>query len=191
MKNVFILFTLMFSLSVHAQETKKKPMAKPAVKAKVAMPVSNNETRQVDTVRKEVLKPSKLQKQFVGATGIVTGEYAADTNSDECDSGNLKIIDYGDDLDLFYAGSSIIVGIGKDKVEEKYSDCKRTFRSKYAGNIIEEVSEEVCAKEKTVVTTTLVLEKDKISYTVSSILNDTEPEVLKCSATYQKDVPKK
>lgn len=127
-------------------------------------------------------KPSKLQKEFLKTTGLTLGNYISESNSDGCDSGKLSITDYGDELYLMYAGRSLVVAIGKEKAEEVYSECKRTFKSTFSQNRIQEISEEVCGKDKTLVTTTVNVENKKFAYSTSVIINGGAPEVMSCTA---------
>lgn len=166
MKYILIL-TLIYSFQVFAKSPERS--------------ISKASDKTSTEVKKTVLKPSKLQKEFLETSGLVLGEYTADT--EECLSGNLTITDYGDELYLMFGGESLIVALGKDKVTESYSDCKRTFRSKYSASYAEELSEEICSKEKTITTTAVVPEKDKFTYTVTTVVNDGAPEVIKCTVT--------
>jgi hypothetical protein len=194
MKNLIILFLVIVSFQAFADGTKKKVTTKAKPKATVEKPIVEVVTpkpSEGETVKTQVSEPSKLRKDFEATTGIVLGEYYIGPKADEgCQDGRLAIVDYGDELGLILGAKSIVVGIGKDKLEETYENCKLTIKSSYSGNTVEENSEEDCEGEDPHTTkTVMTIEKDKISYTKTISNSDKLSEEFKCVVTLKE--PKK
>lgn len=172
-----ITILVLTSFPAFAEQSKNKETAA------VATPVA---TEKVQTKRGDA-DPSQLRKQFEKETKIVPGEYILESNSNEaCQDGKLGLVDYGDELAVILGARSLVVGLGKEKIEEIDETCKTIYRSSFKGNQVEENVEEDCGDGMETIKTVITFEKDKISYTKAIASNGTLIEEFKCISKLQK-----
>lgn len=171
----------------------KKAEAKPAPVAKKPEEQKQQPKSELEQyyAKPQLREPSKLRKTFEDSTKLVLGEYTLAPNSNiGCQDGKLGIVDYGDEIELILGARSLVVGIGKEKIEELDETCKTTFKSSYKGNVVEETMQEVCEEDGTeTVKTVVTIEKEKISYTKTIDSDGKVVDEFTCVATYDKKQP--